>query len=268
MKPTTILTMILLIATISAATAEDAPSMWMEQDGNTIDLMVNTSEVSDGANAWIHFDPACINITGVNFIGSPWVPLDGDGWSHQGDHVIMALTNFSGVAPGEYRIAKLTMDCVADDCVSVINITHAEPVGVVAYNTTFTRVVEAVTTISIADGRGNAVLPIMITDAKNVGVVDITLSYDPAIVTVTNVTPGAMNVTVMNLEHIADGWIRIGVYQTTIPGLSGEFALASISFAPVGIGTSRMSSTMAFTPNHVTAMRTATMRLICTMPCT
>ena len=120
MKTTTILTMILLIAAISAATAEDAPSMWVVQDGDHIDLMVNTSEVSSGANAWIHFDPACVNITDMNVTGSPWQPLEGAGWSHQTDHVIIALTNFDGVDPGEYRIAKLIIDCIDENCTSAI----------------------------------------------------------------------------------------------------------------------------------------------------
>lgn len=236
-----LIAVILLAAVVFTASAEDAPSMWMVQDGDTMDIMVNTSDTSCGANAHVYFNPECINITDVDFTGSPWQPMEGRGWSHQNNNIRMTLTNFSGVPPGEYRVAKLTGEWLCEDGLSTINITNAEPVGVVAYNTTFTRSVEAVTTISIADGRRNVVLPIMISDAENVGVVDITLSYNPAIVKVTNVTPGAMNVTITNLEHIDEGWIRIGAYQTTIPGLSGEFALASISFEPVGTGTSPLT---------------------------
>jgi len=232
---TSLIAVILLLIAMPAS-ADDAPSMWMVQDGSNLDLMVNTSEVSFGANAWIHFDPACVNITDVNVTGSPWQPLEGAGWSHQGDHVIIALTNFDGVAPGEYRIAKLAIDCIDENCTSAIEITKAEPIGAVVTNTTFMYTTETIATISIADGRGSATLPIMITDVVDVGAVDITLSYDPAIVTVTNVTAGAMDANVVNLEHIDEGWVRIGAYQITNPGMTGQFALASITFEPNGTG--------------------------------
>lgn len=224
--------MILLIAAMSMATAEDAPSMWMVQDGDNIDLMVNTSEESSGANAWIHFDPACVNITGANFMGSPWQPLEGTGWSHQGDHMIMALTNFDGVVAGEYKIATMQVECVGSDCTSDIEITKAEPVGVVVHNTTYTcsDPDPADATINIGDGTGAVTIPITITDAENVGAVDVTLSYDPAVTKVTGVSDGDMDCTYTNLEHVSEGWIRIGAIQGDNPGLSGQFTLLNIDF--------------------------------------
>lgn len=236
MKQTTILTMILLIATISAAAAEDAPSMWMVQDGNTIDLMVNTSDNSSGANAWIHFDSACVNITDINFIGSPWQPMTRTGWSHQGDHGILALTNFDGVVAGEYKIAELTIDCVGGDCTSEITITKAEPVGVAVYNTTYicSDPVTNESVISIGDGTGAITIPILIDDAVNVGAVDVTLSYNPAVVMVTGVSSGDMDCTFTNLEHTSEGWIRVGAIQGENLGLSGQFTLLNVDFVPVG----------------------------------
>jgi len=234
MKTTTILTMILLIATISAATAEDAPAMWVVQHGDNIDLMVNTSEESGGANAHVHFDPACINITGVDFTDSPWQPMDGEGWSHQVDHIRLVLTNFDGVPPGEYKIAELAAVCVGGDGTSDIEITNAEPVGVIVYNTTFTCSTLTEATISIEDGIGATTLPIMITDADNVGAVDITMKYDPAVVQVIGVSNGDMDCTYTNLEHASDGWIRIGAIQGDNPGLSGQFTLLNIDFEPAG----------------------------------
>lgn len=237
---TSIIAMILLIAAVSMTAAEDAPSMWMEQtpDG-AIDLMVNTSENSSGANAWTHFDPACINITDMDFTGSPWQPMAGTGWSHQGDHVIMALTNFDGVDAGEYKIATIAVECIGTDCTSEITITKAEPIGVVAHNTTYTctpAIDEAL--ISIGDGSGDVTLPIVVTDAMDVGAVDVTLKYDPTVVTVTGVSGGDMDCTYTNLEHTSEGWIRIGAIQGDNPGLSGQFTLLNIDFKSVRSGAS------------------------------
>jgi len=240
MKPTTtskttMVVVLLLLAMVPMITAEDVPAMWMAQDGTDIDLMVNTSEDSSGANAHIHFDPGCINITDVNFTGSPWQPMEMPGWSHQGDYIALAAVNFSGVQAGEHKIATLTIDCVGSDCTSEINITQAEPVGVVVYNTTYACSDPVVddTEIAIGDGTGATTIPITVTDGDNVGAVDITLSYDPMVVTVTGVSDGAMDCTYTNLEHVSEGWIRIGAIQGDNPGLSGDFTLLNIDFEQV-----------------------------------
>lgn len=230
----TIFVAMILIATIGIAAAEDAPSMWMEQDGNTIDLMVNTSNVSSGANAWVHFDPVCINITDVNFTGSPWQPMTQPGWSHQADHVIMALTNFDGVAPGEYQIAKLNVTCVGDDCTSPIELSRAEPLGVVTYNTTYScnDPGKDDARVAIGDGVGVVTIPIMIYDAENVGSVDVTLSYNPKIANITGVSGGDLDYIYTNLNYSAEGWIRVGAFQAENPGLSGQITLLEVNFAP------------------------------------
>jgi len=232
---TSIIAIILLIAAVSMTSAEDAPSMWMVQDGDNIDLMVNTSETSSGANAHIYFDPDCVNITDIDFTGSPWQPMEGRGWSNQHNHVILTLTNFDGVAPGEYRIAKLFGTWLCDDYVSAIRITHAEPIGVVAYNTTVTRSVSTTnkSQISIADGSGDATLPIIVSNASNVGSVDVTLKFDPTAVTVTGVSDGDMDCTYTNLEHVSEGWIRVGAIQGDNQGLSGQFTLLNVDFESV-----------------------------------
>lgn len=240
MKPTTTskimtIAVLLLLAMVPTITAEDAPSMWMVQDGNDIDLMVNISETSSAANAHVHFDPGCVNITDVNFTESPWQPMEMPGWSHQGDYIALAAVNFDGVPAGEYKIATITMDCVGSDCTSEINITQAEPIGVVVHNTTYTCTspVDDDAEISIGDGTGTTTIPISVTDGNNVGAVDITLSYDPTVVTVTGVSDGAMDCTYTNLEHVSEGWIRIGAIQGDNPGLSGDFTLLNVNFEQV-----------------------------------
>ena len=221
---------ILLLAIIPISMAEPA-SMWMEQNGNTINLMVNTSENSFGANAWIHFDSESVDITAIDFSGSPWQPLEGTGWSHQGDHVIITLTNFDGVAPGEYKIATMVVTGNGD---SEITITKAEPVGVITQNITFTtqetNKAEGAEVI-IGNGTGTTTIPIIVTNGDNVGAVDVTLSYDPSVVTINSVSDGDMDCTYTNLEHINEGWIRIGAVQGNNPGLD-NFTLVNVNFEP------------------------------------
>lgn len=235
MKATTILLLLGIMMMPTAATAD--PSMWMVQTNNDIELMVNTSNTSMGVNAWIHFDATRINITDVDISSSPWQPLAGAGWSHQGDHVVIALTDFEGITAGEYKISTLSVECVADPCTSEISIDHAEPVNITTYNLTYTyddskEGDSAV--VSIGNGTGTVVLPIIVSNATNVGAVDVTLAYNQSVVSVVDVTPGDMDCTYMNLEHKdAAGWIRVGATQSNNLGLSGTYALLYINFTPV-----------------------------------
>jgi len=68
----------------------------------------------------------------------------------------------------------------------------------------------------------------------NVGACDITLTYDPRTVNVTNVSGGDMDATVANLEHTDEGWVRIGAFQTDNSGLSGAITFANVVLEAVG----------------------------------
>lgn len=92
------------------------------------------------------------------------------------------------------------------------------------------------TTFSIGDAFNNDTIPIVVKWAENAGAIDITLSYNASIVTVTGVADGDMNGTFWNLENDDKGWIRIGAYSSAEDGLSDEFILANITFAPVSDG--------------------------------
>ena len=119
-----------------------------------------------------------------------------------------------------------------------VNVTVDDGVNPIVYDNTRLIMVAnmSVATISIGDGCGIVTIPIEIGNGANVGACDIMLSYDPAIVNVTGVTGGDMDVTVANLEHAGDGWVRIGTYQTDNPGLSGQITFANVAFEPVGSG--------------------------------
>ena len=87
--------------------------------------------------------------------------------------------------------------------------------------------------IGIGEGSGTVTLPITVTDGSNVGSADITISFDPAIVTVTGVTKGDMDSMVANTEFVGDGWVRIGTFQMGTPGLDGDFNVADVTFKSV-----------------------------------
>jgi len=238
---------VLLLAMLFAPSvaAKEAPSMWMEQNEDGIALMVNTNETTYAANAWVHYDSTCINVTNVTITG-PYGPLEGSGWSQHLNCTVFALTEFDGVVPGQYQVAQIDVECIADNCTSDIGITRAEPVGVVAYNGTFVCEPDIIddtngtTTISIGECRGIASLPVVVENVTALGSCDITLSYNPLVVKVVDIVGSDMDSMRANTEHVNDGWIRIGAIQTENPGLSGDVVVATVFFEPVGYGESTL----------------------------
>ena len=83
-------------------------------------------------------------------------------------------------------------------------------------------------TIAIGNGTDIVTIPITIKDCVNVGACDITLTYNPLVVNVTNVSGGDLDATVANLEHTDEGWVRIGAFQTGNSGLSGSITFANV----------------------------------------
>ena len=87
------------------------------------------------------------------------------------------------------------------------------------------------TTFVIGEAFDNDTIPLIVERAENAGSIDLVLSYNASIVEVTNVSGVDMEV-VANLEHVDEGWIRIGGYN--LAGLTGTFTLADITFTPIG----------------------------------
>jgi len=102
--------------------------------------------------------------------------------------------------------------------------------------TTRCEVVEA--TISIGNATASpgdtTIVPLVIYDATNVGVVDVNLSYNPSVVMVIDVASGDFDTTIPNLEHNDTGFVRIGAFQTKNPGLNGTVTMANIKLKAVG----------------------------------
>ena len=89
---------------------------------DTIEVRITTDEVTQIEQAYIHFNSECINITDVNYIGSPWQPLGSPSWLNFGDYVTSGSAEFGGVEAGDYLYVTLTIECICDngDCVSNI----------------------------------------------------------------------------------------------------------------------------------------------------
>jgi len=150
--------------------------------------------------------------------------------------VVRTLYTGSGVTDPDPQVWDETDDSgnpVADGMYQV-NITMDDGVNQVVYDASKSILITEAALISIGDGCGIVTIPIEIGNGADVGACDIMLSYDPAIVNVTGVTDRDMDVTVANLEHAGDGWVRIGTYQTDNPGLSGQITFANVAFEPVG----------------------------------
>lgn len=243
-----LIVLVLTILTIPYASAEDAPAMYFVPDGGTcdcggvttIDLMVNTSANVGGIQAQIDFDPTCINITNVSYAGCSWqLILEEPGWAHYGNNIRLAAMNPAGVLPGVHKMAVLTVECVGCNCTSDMTLSDIEPVASVIYNTTLTCSGSSepdpdVATISIGDGTNDVTIPIMV-NATNLGSCDINMTYDETVVEVVSVTDGNMDNYAVNIEHTADGWLRIGAFQSDNSGMTGVFTLASIVLTPVSV---------------------------------
>ena len=111
-----------------------------------------------------------------------------------------------------------------------VNVTMDDGVNPIVHDNTrsITVAKTSVAIISIGNASGTVTIPITIEDCVNVGACDITLTYDPSIVNVTNVTGGDLDATVANLEHTDEGWVRIGAFQTDNSRLSGTITFANV----------------------------------------
>jgi len=93
-------------------------------------------------------------------------------------------------------------------------------------------------TVQIDDTRANtgetAVIPLRISNASNLGSIDLELRYNHTVVRVTNATPGDFEVMIPNLEQNATGFVKLVAFQAENPGLNGMVVLAYLGLTAVG----------------------------------
>ncbi|MCW3133710.1 MAG: DUF3344 domain-containing protein [Methanophagales archaeon] len=140
---------------------EDSSAKFCE---NTyVQIMVNASVKTTGAGMDIYFDPNCVNITNVDFTGTPYNTLTG--WRHYGNYVrIGVMGPMTPIGPGIHLVANLTLHCEKTTyCISDLAFTATELLDedgdplpdVTWHNGTFTCVVPDLVvekSVTIADG--------------------------------------------------------------------------------------------------------------------
>lgn len=75
---------------------------------------------------------------------------------------------------------------------------------------------------------------ITIKNATNVGVIDLSLDYNPSTVIVTEVKDSEFDVIIPNLAKSFTGFVRIGAFQIENPGLNGSVVIANLTLKAVG----------------------------------
>jgi len=102
----------------------------------------------------------------------------------------------------------------------------------------FTAIAAAATTsLSVSDAQGNpestVKVPIKITGASNVGAIEIVLTYDSTVLSVTGVEKGALvKNSLFDYNKDTPGIVAIGAADTN--GINGDGSVANISFNVVG----------------------------------
>jgi hypothetical protein len=102
----------------------------------------------------------------------------------------------------------------------------------------FTAIASAATTsLSVSDAQGSpestVKVPIRITGASNVGAMEIVLTYDSTVLSVTGVEKGALvKNSLFDSNRDTPGIVAIGVADTN--GINGDGSVANISFNVVG----------------------------------
>ena len=210
------------------------------ESGSTITapIRITNATILGGCEVNITYNSSVVYMTGVTPGDMDLLAYNidnGSGW------VYVNAINVSG-QNGDATFACINLTAVGDVAdVSPLNITAAtlfdtdyNRTSCVVRNGSFTVLPPGVATISIGNGSGIVTIPIAIEDGVNVGACDITLTFNASVVNVTDVTGGDMDVTMANLEHVHEGFVRIGTFQTDNPGLSGNIAFANVTFEPIG----------------------------------
>jgi len=149
MKSMNVLILLIVLCIFTAPiSAEDAPSLYIIPadstiacGGNeTIELRMNTTEMTFGVQAYAVYDSSCVNITNVNYTGSPWQPGFGLlGWKDLGNVTTMVTLNLaSGVPAGDHLFAVITVEAVGCNCSSDIAFVSVVPEDSIIYNGTAT----------------------------------------------------------------------------------------------------------------------------------
>jgi uncharacterized repeat protein (TIGR01451 family) len=96
-------------------------------------IMVDAVDLTTGAGMDIYFDPDCVNITNVDFTGTPY--SSATCWKHYGDHVrIGVMGPMDPIQPGTHLIANLTLHCENEAAECKSDLVFTEPLELLDYD--------------------------------------------------------------------------------------------------------------------------------------
>jgi hypothetical protein len=81
-------------------------------------------------------------------------------------------------------------------------------------------------------------IPIRVEGGVDVGSLDLNITFDPTLLSVKSTQNGAFDNTVINPED--SGVVKVIAFQTTNPGINGDFTVAEIAFEALGVGESTL----------------------------
>lgn len=84
-------------------------------------------------------------------------------------------------------------------------------------------------------------IPVRIENGVDIGVLDLTLTFNPSLLSAESAEDGAFDSNVVNLEDAGDGRIKVVAYQSANSGLNGSFAVAEITFKALDTGESTLN---------------------------
>ena len=99
-----------------------------------------------------------------------------------------------------------------------------------------------------AEQNAATTVPVMIYNAADLGSIDLELSFNPAVVTITSITGGDFDVTVINIEEATTGFVKVVAFQAANQGLNNTIVLAQVTLGAVG-------AVNATTPLNITVNR-------------
>jgi hypothetical protein len=116
--------MVLMLAASTASAANevylDPQTVYIPECGNaTVQVRLNATDTIDTWSTKIEFDPACVNITDVDFSGG--ITPTNASWGHHGNYIYLGGTELTAVT-GDHLLANLTVECNnSGGCASPLN---------------------------------------------------------------------------------------------------------------------------------------------------
>jgi hypothetical protein len=212
----------------------------------TVAVRLNSTDAIGGFQSDIKFDPDVVRITDIAFVGG--YNCSFSFMINNTNYYRLVGINNNGDVAGEQTLAVFTIECINCDAYYETRIDFDDEdmelilVNQTGYkfpaiweNTTIKCGTTLDTTVSIEDvtiAPGESInVPIMINNTENLGGCIINFEYDPAIVHVSDVVQGDINLLACNINNSC-GLMQVNAIETS--GLNGNIVFANVNLTAVG----------------------------------